>query len=68
LEETALAFKKAKANPTTYFDAVQNKNAYDIMSSDGSVKIRFFYGNPTEINPLLNGSTNPIIKSSFPNN
>jgi hypothetical protein len=68
LEETALAFKKAKANPTTYFDAIQNKNAYDIISSDGTVKIRIFYGNPSEVNPLLNGSASPIIKSSFPNN
>jgi hypothetical protein len=67
LEETALAFKKAKANPNLYFDSIGNKNAYDVMSSSGSVKIRIFYGNVTEVNPLLNGTVNPVIKSSFPN-
>lgn len=68
LEETALAYMKAKANPSRYFDAVANKNAYNIISSDGLVEIRIFYGNYQEINPLLNGSANPVIKSSFPNN
>ena len=68
LEETALAFKKAKANPNSCFDFVSNRNEYDVMSSDNTIKIRFFYGNVTESNPLLNGTTNPIIKSSFPNN
>ncbi len=64
LEETALAFKKAKDNPSTYWTG--SGNAYDVQSSDGSMTIRFFYGVNGEINTLLNGSANPIVKSSFP--
>lgn len=64
LEETALAFKKAKNNPSTYWTG--NGNAYDVLSSDGSLTIRFFYGSNGEVNPLLTGTSMPIIKSSFP--
>ncbi len=64
LEETALAFKKAQDNPSIYWTG--SGNAYDVLSSDGSLKIRFFYGVNGETNTLINGSVNPIIKSSFP--
>ncbi len=68
IEETALAYLKAKKNPSTYWDAIGRKNAYEVLASDGTTKIRFFYGDPAEVNPLLNGSISPTIKSSFPNN
>ena len=47
-------------------DPISNGNTYYVMSSDGGIKITLFYRANGEINPLINGTTNPIIKSSFP--
>jgi hypothetical protein len=62
IEETALVFKKAKITPSAY----QGGNTYELLASDGVTKIRFFYGVQSEVNPLINGSSSPIMKSSFP--
>jgi hypothetical protein len=64
IEETALAFKKAKKNPSSY----KGGNTYEVLATDNSTNIRFFYGVQTELNPLINGSTNPKIITSFPAN
>lgn len=64
IEETALAFRKAKLTPSAY----QGGNTYQVLATDETTTIRFFYGAKTEINPLINGSNSPKIISSFPVN
>ena len=55
---------RRKLTPSAY----QGGNTYQVLATDETTTIRFFYGAKTEINPLINGSNSPKIISSFPVN